>query len=135
MTIPSVLATIHICLDVLLHQLAAINTSPPSTCVQSSGIWAALSEVCRRIIRISAGTLSPSRRTLIHPRWVSAFLGVFFIPSCNSVVFPCTVKNLSAPNHSVLLLFRPRRHQSTSTVSYVNEFCRPTALCWPCCCK
>lgn len=36
MTIPSVLTIIHtehICLDVSLHQLAAINTSPLSTCV------------------------------------------------------------------------------------------------------
>lgn len=61
-TIPSVLTVMragHICLDVLLHQLAAINTSPLSTCVRSSGIWAALSEVCCCIIRISAGTLEP----------------------------------------------------------------------------
>lgn len=49
LTIPSVLTEMHadrICLNVLLHQLAAINTRPLSTCVWSSGIWVALSEVC-----------------------------------------------------------------------------------------
>lgn len=44
-------------------------------------------------------------------------------------------KELIGPNHLVLLLCRPHRHQSTSMVSYVNEFCRSAALWWPCCCK
>lgn len=99
LTIPSVLTVIHtdhICLDVLLHQLAAINTSPPSTCVRSSGIWAALSEVCCCIIRISAGTLSPSLWTLICPRRVSfpaAACAFLHNTECHS--------ELINPNHSL----------------------------------
>lgn len=63
LTVPSVLSvkhTYHICLDVLLHQLAAINTSPLRTCVFRSGIWVELSEVCCCSIRINAGILKHS---------------------------------------------------------------------------
>lgn len=66
--------THHICLDVLLHQLAAINTSPLSTCVWSSGIWAALSEVCCCIIKISTGTLRTFPRALVSPQRVTVCL-------------------------------------------------------------
>lgn len=76
-TASSVLTTVHICLDVLLHQLAAINTRLLSTCAWISGIWAELSEVCWCIIRISARTLSPSLWTL----------SVRLLPTCSMQCF------------------------------------------------
>lgn len=73
-------------LDALLHQLAAINTGLLSTCVWSSGIWAALSEGCCCVIRISAGTLPPSPRTRAHPGR---------LPGSAAAAVSCNIKNLS----------------------------------------
>lgn len=68
LTVPSVLYvthTNHICLNVLLHQLAAINTSPLSTCVFRSSIWVALSEICSCSVRTSAGSLKASQWVVV----------------------------------------------------------------------
>ncbi len=79
-----------VCLDVLLHQLAAINTSPLSTCVLSSGIWVALSEVCSCIIRISTATLKviPAGSCLSQEGLSQS------LSQLQHAVFSCIIKNV-----------------------------------------